>query len=1312
MYDPPHDALIEQLDAIASQTSSDWECIVVDDASPDEGICTLLEEWTGLGPHRRLIRRAENGGIAAATNDGLDAATGEIVTICDHDDLIHPAAVELLVDHFDTHPDDDVVYTDEELIHAHGALIAAYSKPDYSPRRHLGHHYLAHLVAGRRATIGELRVRREFEPSQDYDFWLRVIERSQGRGRGIGHIRRSLYSWRAIAGSSALDAGEKPEMCDAVRRCVQASLDRRGIDRVATTVFHEGHPTTSVRLEPAGHHDRPTVAFIPFTVDTSPSDLNDAAADATADVLCFVPAHALDAGAVDQDWVAPLAFESMQVGVGLVGPKIVSPSGTLVSVGRVLEPTLSDRFVGEPSDASGPWGAFFVVREVSALAPPGATISRAAFSDAGGLGTELSLDVALFDLSVRLGRSGQATLFHPDVTLVADTHALDIDTGGLRATRDRHPDGWVEHFDLMSREEAEWEAPTTFERLRTLVRAGDLDLVTSDVFDTLVTRPVATPSDLFVRLAERLDLPAHVTPTVFASGRRAAERQARRDHAADRRRALRAATPDITEAELVADPQVAAPEVTLKEIWDRVPRSWGDRAAMLDAELALEAEALQPIPATEEAFRWARTAGVPVVLVSDIYLTSVQLTDVLERAGVDMSLIDEVVSSADHRLGKAHGLLAEVIEQRATTADRVAHLGDNETADVETAAALGAHAIHVDVPSAQHHVELPSSALRAWSTASGSDLGITASTRAVLVDAGRFATDQSFQFGAVVGPVLTGFTRWVAETTESLGSGHVHCMLREGATIGDLLELTAPPGRPTPAAVPLHVSRWVTMRAAVIDATPDELMTALARRAELTVDHVVTAFECDRDRVRSAFGGDRADPDHIAEAYDSLAADEVLRSQIVEHAAQLRTRVLTYLRSQLVRDDGPLVVADVGWGGTIQEGLTRILRADAIDHEVIGLYLALSAPGEERLARGARMLSYLPNITDDAEASVHSRAVAHHADTIERIMTPAIGTLLDIDDDGVPVCRAVDHDPIAPSLRAAQRSMRLVASRLADPSFGLSDMADRRWLDTGLRAAFAQVLSQTVTSPSRPLAQALGEWSHDDVAGTAHRSIAGGELAAATRYATAHDVDLLDPSGRSWVAGLAGVVNPALCSQLAAAQAGVDLDRLAPASETGVARLAAFEVGSDLSELQIARTMHLAPGGWSMIRLTGEVSSLRSLRFDAGEHAALVDIGHFTVRLTTTRTFENGTRHVRLRDDDLTWVESYPLDDRRFACRAGGHVLIDVDSALAPEVRGIDVTVGFRTWLLDDGDALASAPLTRRVGEQARRVAGAVKRRL
>jgi GT2 family glycosyltransferase/FMN phosphatase YigB (HAD superfamily) len=1309
VYDPPIDALIAQLNAIAAQTSTDWECIVVDDASTHPEVDEVLREWVAVDAGRKLLTRPVNGGIAAATNDGLDAASGRFIAICDHDDVIHPRALEAVITHFEEHPEHDVVYTDEQTIDVDGNVIWLYAKPDWSPRRHLGHHYLAHLVAARRSTIGTLRVRQEFEPSQDYDFYLRVIEGAIAAGQSVGHISEVLYSWRAIAGSSALDAAEKPEMAAAVERCVQAALDRRAIDATAHTVVHHGRPTTSVRIADRGD-SAPTVDVIRLTVDTTAEEINDVVDESGADVICLSP----DPSRFDTDWAASLAVEALQPDVGVVGPLIVDEQrGTIVSAGRVTQPTLSDSFVGADADAPGPWGSFFVVREVSAIAPHGLTITTSAFRSVGGLATDVGLDAAVAEMCATLAASGRATVWTPAaqlaVTLPEGREQLAISRDEFDRVGSRTPLVHHEHFDVTVLGHLRMLTPDAYTRARRYLMEGRVDLVTSDVFDTLVTRHVATPSDLFVQLASALPLPEHVTALMFAEARREAERRARDQHSQARSATLRA--DGLALAEIEMDPEVAAPEITLHEIWSLMPANWADSDAGLTAELALEAKALQPIPEAVELYRAAHDLGVPVVLVSDIYLTGEQLASTLEAAGIDMSLIADVVSSADHRLGKAHGLLEQTISQRGVDPMRTMHLGDNEVADVETAESLGALAIAVDVLSEYRHVELPSQRLAAWSRESGGDLGISASVRATLVGSGPFGHDPSYQFGAAVaGPTLAGFSHWVSTTTAALGADHVHCMLREGATIAELMATTAPDG-PTP--IPLHVSRWVTMRAAVIDATPEQLVTALARRADLTVEHVTNAFACDPVLVRQVLGADVVESSKLVDACTAISENDKLRLQILDAASALRERVLVYLRDRLVIGDGPIVVADVGWGGTIQEGLTRILRADGIDNEVVGLYLALSSPGEQRLGRGARMLSYLPNETDDPAVAHHSRAIAHHADTIERIMTPELGTLIDIDAAGQPVCRPVGDDPVPPTLAAAQRAVRDVAQRLADPEVGGNSFTDPAWSDDlRLRAAFARTLDDVVTTPSTHLAEALGSWPHDDVAGTGHRSIAGQELAAAVRYANVRDVDLLDESGRSWIAGLAGAYNYPLSTQLAAAQAGIALDGLAPESENGMARLAAFEVGSDLAHVQVGRRVSVAPGGWSVLRISGAVESLRSLRFDAGEQHALVDIGYFSIALGTTQRFDPPVRHVALDDSDIVWVDAHPLDTQRFAHRPGGHILLTIDADLAPRVRSVDVTVAFRCWRLDDDRSLADAPLRHRVEGQTRRVAGAIKRRL
>jgi hypothetical protein len=274
-------------------------------------------------------------------------------------------------------------------------------------------------------------------------------------------------------------------------------------------------------------------------------------------------------------------------------------------------------------------------------------------------------------------------------------------------------------------------------------------------------------------------------------------------------------------------------------------------------------------------------------------------------------------------------------------------------------------------------------------------------------------------------------------------------------------------------------------------------------------------------------------------------------------------------------------------------------------------------------------------------------------------------------------------------------------------------ISDKRWVeDLDLRAAFSRAVADAVNSPKPTLAAAIGEWPHDDVAGTDHRSIAGSDLAAAAPYANARDLDLLDPTGRNWVAGLAAATNPSFSAQLVAADAGVSLAALCPDSENGTARLAAFEVGSDLAAVQVGRIPGVTPPGWSLLRITGPVNSLRSIRFDPGEHGAIVDVGHFSITLRTDLVLDPERRTLDdLTDPRLVWVTSHPIDTHHFAHRSGGHLIVPIDPAIAGHVRSVDVTVGFRSWLLDRDESLAETPVAQQVTAHTRRVIDGVKRR-
>lgn len=101
--------------SVAAQTFSDLEILLVDDGSPD-GCPALCDAWAQKDPRVRVIHR-ENGGLSAARNTGIDAATGQFLAFVDSDDLLEPDTLRRAYEAQRQHDADlvifNLVYVDE-----------------------------------------------------------------------------------------------------------------------------------------------------------------------------------------------------------------------------------------------------------------------------------------------------------------------------------------------------------------------------------------------------------------------------------------------------------------------------------------------------------------------------------------------------------------------------------------------------------------------------------------------------------------------------------------------------------------------------------------------------------------------------------------------------------------------------------------------------------------------------------------------------------------------------------------------------------------------------------------------------------------------------------------------------------------------------------------------------------------------------------------------------------------------------------------------------------------------------------------------
>lgn len=144
---------------------------------------------------------------------------------------------------------------------------------------------------------------------------------------------------------------------------------------------------------------------------------NQGAAKATGDFLLFLNN---DTEVIDPNWLANLAGVLQIPGVGVVGPKLLYPDGSVQHAGIVigLEGHASHVLMGVKSDIYTPYGYVDWMRNVSAVTGACMMVRRDVFEQVGGFDESLTLAFGDVDLCLRIIDAGYRIVYTPDVKLI------------------------------------------------------------------------------------------------------------------------------------------------------------------------------------------------------------------------------------------------------------------------------------------------------------------------------------------------------------------------------------------------------------------------------------------------------------------------------------------------------------------------------------------------------------------------------------------------------------------------------------------------------------------------------------------------------------------------------------------------------------------------------------------------------------------------------------------------------------------------------------------------------------------------------
>lgn len=182
------------LDSVLRQTLKEWECICIDDGSPD-GSGAILDEYGNRDARFKIIHQ-RNRGVSAARNLGIKLASAPYLTFIDSDDWVEDDALESLLSAMKE-------FSMETPYPPSGNMRDEYAvtEKSFSGAALVDVSIWAKLFSAETIRAHQIHFAPELKVSEDMEFSTRMLCHS----RRVSIIRKPLYHYRAGHESSIMN---------------------------------------------------------------------------------------------------------------------------------------------------------------------------------------------------------------------------------------------------------------------------------------------------------------------------------------------------------------------------------------------------------------------------------------------------------------------------------------------------------------------------------------------------------------------------------------------------------------------------------------------------------------------------------------------------------------------------------------------------------------------------------------------------------------------------------------------------------------------------------------------------------------------------------------------------------------------------------------------------------------------------------------------------------------------------------------------------------------------------------------------------
>ncbi len=485
LYNTDEKFLRDMIDSVVAQTYKGWELCLADGSDDAHDLVgKICQEYASNDTRIKYMKLDNNYGIIGNSNKAMQMATGDYISLLDHDDLLNPSALyETMVAIEDGA---DFIYTDEMSFLSPNVnnVLSIHFKPDFAPDNLRANNYICHFTSFKKSLLKDTVAFRDgFEGSQDHDLILRLTHDANH----IVHIPKVLYYWRSHSQSTSLSADSKPYCSISGIKAVTESIKIDGLTgtvdctpknpfvyrikyelktplpkvsivipnydnvndlRTCVSSIKEktSYPNYEIVIVENNSKNQATFDYYDEIIKDhninvirwEGTGFNWAALNnfginkATGDYILLLNN---DTSVITPDWIEEMLMYAQRDDVGAVGAMLYYPDNTIQHAGLIIsEDTIAQsQFYRTQRTAAGYMGKLLYAQNMSAVTGACMLFRRSIWDEAGGFDENLAVSYNDVDFCLNIRRSGHLIVWTP----YAELYHYEYKSRGLNDTSDK-----------------------------------------------------------------------------------------------------------------------------------------------------------------------------------------------------------------------------------------------------------------------------------------------------------------------------------------------------------------------------------------------------------------------------------------------------------------------------------------------------------------------------------------------------------------------------------------------------------------------------------------------------------------------------------------------------------------------------------------------------------------------------------------------------------------------------------------------------------------------------------------------------------